>query len=103
MIREILGKSISNKLFGLSKQDKEKEEQRKNTLLGVSALKIISKNMLVLPRMGRDLNASAKGFSKFLTNETGEKPAKESLLSKLAPLKDSFTQVKLKDSKEKRH
>ena len=102
MIREILGKSISNKLFGLSKQDKEKEEQRKNTLLGVSALKIISKNMLVLPRMGRDLNASAKGFSKFLTNETGEKPAKESLLSKLAPLKDSFTQVKLKDSKEKR-
>jgi hypothetical protein len=102
MIREILGKSISNKLFGLSKQDKEKEEQRKNTLLGVASLKIISKNMLVLPRMGRDLNASTKGFSKFLTNETGEKPAKESLLSKLAPLKDSFTQVKLKDSKEKR-
>jgi hypothetical protein len=102
MIREILGKSISNKLFGLSKQDKEKEEQRKNTLLGVASLKIISKNMLVLPRMGRDLNASAKAFSKFLTNETGEKPAKESLLSKLAPLKDSFTQVKLKEPKEKR-
>jgi hypothetical protein len=102
MIREILGKSISNKLFGLSKQDKEKEEQRKNTLLGVASLKIISKNMLVLPRMGRDLNASAKGFSKFLTNETGEKPAKESLLSKLAPLKDQITQVKLKEPKEKR-
>jgi LAS superfamily LD-carboxypeptidase LdcB len=102
MIREILGKSISNKLFGLSKQDKEKEEQRKNTLLGVSALKIISKNMLVLPRMGRDLNASAKGFSKFFANETGEKPAKESLLSKLAPLKDQITQVKLKEPKEKR-
>jgi len=102
MIREILGKSISNKLFGLSKQDKEKEEQRKNTLLGVASLKIISKNMLVLPRMGRDLSASTKGFSKFFTNETGEKPAKESLLSKLAPLKDQVTQVKLKEPKEKR-
>jgi len=102
MIREILGKSISNKLFGLTKQDKEKEEQRKNTLLGVSSLKLIVKNMLVLPRMGRDLSASTKGFSKFFANETGEKPANESLLSKLAPLKDRFTQVKLKEPKEKR-
>jgi LAS superfamily LD-carboxypeptidase LdcB len=102
MIREILGKSISNKLFGLSKQDKEKEEQRKNTLLGVASLKIIAKNMLLLPRIGRDFKLVTKGFSKFLVNETGEKPAKESLLSRLAPLKDRFTQVKLKEPKEKR-
>jgi len=102
MIREILGKSISNKLFGLSKQDKEKEEQRKNTLLGVASLKIIAKNMLVLPRMGRDLKIVAKGFGKFLKNETGEDPAKESFLNRLAPIKDRFTQVKLKEPKEKR-
>ena len=102
MIREILGKSISNKFFGLSKQDKEKEEQRKNTLLGVASLKIIVKNMFVLPRMGRDLKIVAKGFGKFLKNETGENPAKESLLSRLAPIKDAFMVVKVKEPKEKR-
>ena len=102
MIRELLGKSISNKLFGLSKQDKEKEEQRKNTLLGVASLKIIAKNMLVLPRMGRDFKIVVKGFGKFLTNETGEKPAKESFLSKLAPIKDTFTVIRLKEPKENR-
>jgi len=102
MIREILGKSISNKFFGLSKQDKEKEEQRKNTLLGVASLKIIVKNMFVLPRMGRDLKIVAKGFGKFLKNETGEDPAKESLLSRLAPIKDAFMVVKVKEPKEKR-
>ena len=102
MIREILGKSISDKLFGLSKQDKEKEEQRKNTLLGVASLKIIAKNMLLIPRMGRDFKIIAKGFGKFLTNETGEKPAKESIISRLAPIKDVVTQVRLKEPKEKR-
>ena len=102
MIREILGKSISNKLFGLSKQDKEKEEQRKNTLLGVSSLKVIAKNMLLLPRMKRDFGVITKGFGKFLTNETGEKPEKESLFSRLAPIKDNVTQIKLKEPKEKR-
>lgn len=102
MIREILGKSISNKLFGLSKEDKEKEEQRKNTLLGVASLRIILKNMLVLPRMGRDFKIVTKGFGKFLKNETGEDPAKESLLSRLAPIKDAFTVVKVKEPKQKR-
>ena len=102
MIKEILGKSISDKLFGLSNQDKEKEEQRKNTLLGVASLKIIVKNMLLLPRMSRDFKIIAKGFGRFLTNETGEKPAKESIISRLAPIKDVVTQVKLKEPKEKR-
>jgi hypothetical protein len=102
MIREILGNSISDKLFGLSKQDKEKEEQRKNTLLGVASLKIIVKNMMLIPRMGRDFKIIAKGFGKFLTNETGEKPAKESIISRLSPIKDAVTQVKLKEPKEKR-
>lgn len=102
MIREILGKSISDKLFGLSKQDKEKEEQRKNTLLGVASLKIIVKNMMLIPRMGRDFKIIAKGFGKFLTNETGEKPAKESIISRLAPIKDVVTQVRLKEPKEKK-
>lgn len=102
MIREILGKSMSDKLFGLSKKDKEKEEQQKNTLLGVASLKIIAKNMLLIPRMSRDFKIIAKGFGKFLTNETGEKPAKESIISKLAPIKDVITQVKLKEPKEKK-
>ena len=68
----------------------------------VASLKIIAKNMLLIPRMGRDFKIIAKGFGKFLTNETGEKPAKESIISKLAPIKDVVTQVKLKEPKEKR-
>jgi hypothetical protein len=97
MIKEILGKSITQKLFGKSKKEKEKE---KNDLLGLAALKVISKNMLLLPRMGKEFKLISRGFGKFLQNETGEKPAKESLISKLSPFVDKYKVKKVSISDE---
>jgi hypothetical protein len=101
MIREILGKSITEKLFGKSKKEKEKD---RNDLLGLAALKVISKNMLLLPRIGKEFKLISGGFGKFLQNETGEKPAKESLISKLSPFVDKYKVKKVdisEDSKKK--
>jgi hypothetical protein len=103
MIKEILGKSISEKLFGVSKREKEKEEKEKNNLLGIASLRIIAKNMLLLPRMAKEFKIISKGFGKFLENETGEKPEKESLISRLSPLLDTYKvkKVIVSDSKKR--
>jgi hypothetical protein len=97
MIKEILGKSITEKLFGKSKKEKEKE---KNDLLGLAALKVIAKNMTLLPRISKEFKLISKGFGKFLQNETGEKPAKESLISKLSPFADKYKIKKVGVSEE---
>ena len=68
------------KLFNKPKKN-SKVEQQKDTTLGVSSMKIIAKNTLIIPRLAKELKVINKSFRQLVRLEGGQPAENESLKS----------------------
>ena len=68
------------KLFNKPKEN-SKVEQQKDTTLGVSSMKIIAKNTLIIPRLAKELKVINKSFRQLVRLEGGQPAESESLKS----------------------
>jgi len=68
------------KLFNKPKEN-SKVEQHKDTTLGVSSMKIIAKDTLIIPRLAKELKVINKSFKQLVRLEGGQPAESESLKS----------------------
>lgn len=79
MIKNVLGKSISEKFFNKNKTGNV--EQERNNQQGVAAMKIIAKNTLKISALAQELKIINKSFRQLVRLEGGEPAQSESLKS----------------------
>jgi murein DD-endopeptidase MepM/ murein hydrolase activator NlpD len=78
MIKNTLGKSISEKFFGKKTGN---VEQERNNKLGLSALKIIAKDTLIFSKLALELKTINRSFKQLVRLEGGQPADSESLKS----------------------
>ena len=87
------------KLFNKPKEN-SKVEQQKDTTLGVSSMKIIAKNTLIIPTLAKELKVINKSFTQLVRLEGGE-PAKSDSLKDYNKKNSSMKELHIDDLKVK--